>query len=568
MLKGNRILSLDIGSSSLKMAAFQPLKSGGIELVGFGVASLGLDPQNETDRAAYITTSIRELLQEHQVKPGPALISVSGQSVFSRFVKLPPVDKEKVYQIILYEAQQNVPFPMDEVVWDYQLIGGGREGEIDVMLAAIKAEIIEEITDAVAEAGLTADLVDVAPMTLYNAVRYNYENLTGCTLVVDIGARSTDLIFMEEGRVFIRSVPVAGNAITQQIMREFEIPFADAEAMKKTHAFVSFGPAYESPDSAVADRVSKAVRTVMTRMHAEINRSINFYRSQQAGTPPSLVLLTGGSSVIPYTDTFLKEKLKVDVDYLNPFLNVAVSDTISSEEIGRHAHEMGEVVGLGLRRVLTCPIEINLMPKKVIQERAFRMKEPIILFAAFGLALVLGIWCAYFARLTALTQARLEKVQNRVRALESVETRLKQAEVEVADIQGRIDQALARVQERTRWLQLLDQIHSCVAEGMWLTELKPVMETPPAAEPAVPSRRGAPPPPVQLAPSNVSKLELAGKGYLDKVSASSVIAFRDKLRETTAFTDETEIQWSPAPGPNDFTREFRIVAVLEEPIQL
>ena len=88
--------------------------------------------------------------------------------MFSRFVKLPPVSKDKLYQIIQYEAQQNVPFPIDELVWDYQLIGQSRE-DADVMLAAIKAEIIEQLTDAVGMAGLETDLVDVAPMALYNA---------------------------------------------------------------------------------------------------------------------------------------------------------------------------------------------------------------------------------------------------------------------------------------------------------------------------------------------------------------------------------------------------------------
>lgn len=563
-MKGNRILALDIGSSGLKMAEFQALRSGGIELIRFGVASLGLDPQSDADRSAYVATTIRELMQEHGIKAGPALLSVSGQSVFSRFVKLPPVDKDKVYQIIQYEAQQNVPFPMDEVVWDYQLISGGEAGEVDVMLAAIKAELIEDLTDAVEETGLTADLVDVAPMTLYNCVRYNYEDLAGCTLVVDIGARSTDLIFMEEGRVFIRSVPVAGNAITQQIMREFDVGFNDAEEIKQAHAFVSFGPAYESPESDVSDRVSKAVRTVMTRMHAEINRSINFYRSQQAGSTPSLLLLTGGTSVIPYTDTFFKEKLKVDVDYLNPFLNVAVDDNISSDEIGRYAHELGEVVGLGLRRVLTCPIEINLMPPKVVAERTFRRKQPMLIAAMVGLVLVVGVWCAYFYKLTTLTDQRLVKVQDRLRSLEEFNSRLKVAQKSVDEVETHLNTVLGKIGQRTQWLEILDQVHQCIPDGMWLTVVQPSRTTPtePSAQPALPARLD------EAAPAaGISRIELAGLGYIDKVpDAGPIIKFRDQLRASSYFADETEITWSPAPGPDDFTREYKIVAVLQEPL--
>ena len=457
MLNQERIVALDIGASGLKMAVFVPLRSGGIELVQYAVGALDLDPQSDTDRGTYITTTIRELMRESSIKPGPVLLSVSGQSVFSRFVKLPPVDREKVYQIILYEAQQNVPFPMEEVVWDYQLIGGAG-GELDVMLAAIKSDIIRDVTDAVESSGLNTDLVDVAPMALYNAVRYNYPDLPQCTLVVDIGARSTDLIFIEQGRVFSRSVPVAGNAITQQIMHEFELTFPDAEEMKKAHAYVAFGGAYAGPKSEVVDKVSKSVRGVMTRMHAEINRSINFYRSQQSGRQPDLVLLTGGTSVIPYTDTFLKEKLRVDVDYMNPFLNVAVADKIPAEEIGRNAHLLGQVVGLALRKVLTCPIELNLLPPQVVARKAFRKKQSVLVGAAVGLILTMIVWCGYFYKMTGLAEQRLEAVRGHLGALQAVEVQLQQNEQKIQETQGKVQKVVGLVSRRTQWLEALNQI--------------------------------------------------------------------------------------------------------------
>jgi type IV pilus assembly protein PilM len=566
MLNSNRILALDVGSNSLKLAEFAALKSGGIELTKFGVVSLGLDPQDDVNRAAYVTTAVRELLLEHGVKPGPVLISVSGQAVFSRFVKLPPVDKEKIHQIILYEAQQNVPFPINEVVWDYQLVGGA-EGEIDVMLAAIKAELIEELTDAVEATGLVADLVDVAPMTLYNTVRYNYGQLPGCTLVVDIGARSTDLIFMEGSRVFIRSVPVAGNAITQQIMREFDVSFSEAEEIKKKHAFVSFGPAFERPESDVADRVSKSVRTVMTRMHAEINRSINFYRSQQGGTSPSLVLLTGGSSIVAHTDTFLKEKLKVDVDYLNPFLNVAVSDAITSEEIAANAHELGDVVGLGLRRVLTCPIEINLMPPKVVAERNFQKKQPLLVLAALLLVLTLATWSAYYFKMGRLTEAQLGNISTELQTLDAYARQLRTLGRDVESAQEDIDSILALGRERQAWVSILNEVHAALPDGMFLTSLVPMQ----SAAPAGSTREAGPPggPGAASGETVIGSIELTGLAYVDKVRDSGpIIAFRDALRASEFFddSDDTRIALAPVPGPESFTREYKLIVHLATPL--
>lgn len=557
MLNQERIVALDIGASGLKMAVFVPLRSGGIELVQYAVGALDLDPQSDTDRGTYITTTIRELMRESSIKPGPVLLSVSGQSVFSRFVKLPPVDREKVYQIILYEAQQNVPFPMEEVVWDYQLIGGAG-GELDVMLAAIKSDIIRDVTDAVESSGLNTDLVDVAPMALYNAVRYNYPDLPQCTLVVDIGARSTDLIFIEQGRVFSRSVPVAGNAITQQIMHEFELTFPDAEEMKKAHAYVAFGGAYAGPKSEVVDKVSKSVRGVMTRMHAEINRSINFYRSQQSGRQPDLVLLTGGTSVIPYTDTFLKEKLRVDVDYMNPFLNVAVADKIPAEEIGRNAHLLGQVVGLALRKVLTCPIELNLLPPQVVARKAFRKKQSVLVGAAVGLILTMIVWCGYFYKMTGLAEQRLEAVRGHLGALQAVEVQLQQNEQKIQETQGKVQKVVGLVSRRTQWLEALNQIRESIPDGMWLTAVKPV------SDPSiVPAQEGQPPPP----PDAVTAIEVTGLGYRDKMtSGSAILGFRDKLRMSPLFAKETEVKWQPSPGAEDNVLEFKILVVLKNPL--
>jgi len=557
MSKGHRILALDIGANSIKLAEFVSNRSGNVELLNFGVSSLGADASSDAERAAVITSTIKELMHDCHIKPGPVLLSVSGQSVFSRFVKLPPVDKDKVYQIILYEAQQNVPFPINEVVWDYQLIGRG-EGELDVMLAAIKADIIVSLTDAVEQAGLQTDLVDVAPMALYNAVRYNYSDSAGCTLVVDIGSRSTDLIFMEQGRVFIRSVPVAGNSITQQVMREFELSFDDAEEMKKAHAFVAFGGAYEDPKSEVAGKVSKIVRNVMTRMHAEIDRSIKFYRTQQNGMQPSLVLLTGGSATIPYLDTFLKEKLKVDVDYLNPFVNVPVSQSIPSDHIGKHAHELSQVVGLALRKALTCPIEINLLPPKALAEKDFRRRQPMLVMAAFGLAAIVGLWAVFFAKMAGQAEENRMLVQSKVSALEQLEAPLRLIEMETAQYQERFNALESVAQNRKQWLNILAEIQKSLPADLWIVQMTPNRVT--DAEVAI-NR--------ELTAGAIKGMTVRGMGYIDKVkSPDEIRAFRDVLRQSELFSDRTEFISLPTPPAGEYTREFTLSIVLEKPVTL
>ena len=572
MARNEWILALDIGASGVKLGVFLPAKTGGIELIKYGVRALDADPASSEHHIEEITAAVRELAQENGVLGCPVLISVSGQSVFSRFVRLPPVAREKILQIVQYEAQQNVPFPINEVVWDYQLIGESAT-EMDVMIAAIKAEIIESITDAVAEAGLLPELVDVAPMSVYNAIRYNYSELPACSLVIDIGARSTDLIFIEANRVFNRSVPVGGNTITQQIMKEFDLSFSDAEQLKHQHAFVAFGGAYEAPPSEVADKVSKAVRSVMTRLHTEIMRSINFYNTQQSGGQPTLALLTGGSSVIPYVDVFLKEKLKIDVEYLNPFRNVAVGAAIDTEEIGAQAHMMAGVVGLALRRsTLPCPIEINLIPPKITEEKRFLRKQPFFILSAAFAVFTLALWAGYFFKLGSLGKERLFNLRQTVTSLQAVDTRLREQEIVIDKLNDKSSELLALTLSRTRLLEILQEVHLRVPEGMWLdsVSLEPVEKT--TAEKASSFSEGAggetPAASLSIEPQTIQALNVSGYGYLDKVTSAGAIRFRDALRESPIFSDKTEVTASPVAGRTDIILHFHIRAALKEPVKL
>ena len=173
--------------------------------------------------------------------------------------------------------------------------------------------------------------------------------MDGCSLIIDIGARSTNLIFIEPHKVFSRSIPNAGSTITQAIAKDFNEPFGAAEERKKRDGFVSLGGSYAEPEDPDVARVSKMIRNSMTRLHAEIARSISFYRSQQGGSAPQRVFLSGGSAGLPYLREFFHEKFQRPVEFFNPLRNVAVGNGLNIEEIGRSAHRMGELVGLALR---------------------------------------------------------------------------------------------------------------------------------------------------------------------------------------------------------------------------
>ena len=473
MLAPDRILALDIGASTVKVGEFQASRTHGLRLTNFNYADLGIDPEHEENRKALIVSTIRNVLREKNIRTRRVVFSVSGQSVFTRFVKLPPVDESKVVQIIQYEAQQNVPFPIDEVIWDYQLVGNTQQGELEVVLLAIKSDIIEELNEGVESAELRTETVDVAPMALYNAVRYNEGDTEGCTMVVDIGARTTNLLFLEKNRVFSRSIPIAGNAIIQSVAAEFNIPFLEADQLKRSKGFVALGGAYAEPGDEQQARVSKIIRNVMTRLHAEVARSINFYRSQQGGSAPSRMLLSGGTSILPYTDRFFQEKLQIPIEYFNPFRNVDIDPSISREELARCAHFFGEVVGLGLRKLTKCPLEVNLLPRSIRARILMEQKRPYLAGAAICALLIPLCWWAYTTKTASLQQQQREDVSRQVEALQSLDNSVKNEKSKLADLTSKADEITGLVKQRSFWPELLQDLNTRLEPNLYIVALTP-----------------------------------------------------------------------------------------------
>jgi type IV pilus assembly protein PilM len=398
---------------------------------------------------------------------------VSAQAVFTRFVKLPSVGEEQVDQIVTFEAQQNVPFPINEVVWDYQLVDSGSPTDVEVVLVAIKSDLLDEINGAVEGAGLRTSIVDVSPMALYNAYRYNYSDLAECSLILDIGARTTNLIFVEPKKVFSRSIPIGGTKITEAIAKDFNEPFGSAEERKKRDGFVSLGGAYAEPDDPEIARVSKMIRNTMTRLHAEISRSISFYRTQQHGAQPARVFLCGGSAGLPYMREFFQEKLQLPVEYFNPLRNVAVAPNLDTEAIGRSAHALGELVGLALRGIRNCPMELNLRPASVIRQHRLEEQRPFIILSGicFLLALVAG-WL-FYDRGAQATEQVIERIEPRVNELKGFEGRINAVKADIKKQEDLAAPFLTAVHDREYWVKVLDDINGRLPpDFVWVTSFK------------------------------------------------------------------------------------------------
>lgn len=476
MAKPARIFSLDLGMQTVSLAEFHRLPDGGLSLHAFGESGLIADPSADATRSAQIKEAVEQLRRElHVPAKSPVNLSLPAQSVFSRFVKLPGTEADDVSAIIAFEAQQNVPFPIDEVTWDYQIMGAQRDGNWDVALVAIKSDQLVEVSESVAAGGLNPNVIDVAPMALFNAFRYSYPEASGCSLLIDLGARTTNLVFVEDARVFSRSIPVGGSTISAAVAKEFKQDITVAERLKIEKGSVSLGGAYAEPSDPTEARIAKVVRNTMTRLHAEIARSISFYRTSQGGSQPVRAFLCGGTVALPYTVEFFSEKLQVPIEFFNPLKNVTVTNSDVADSLAAKAQTVGELVGVAVRALDNCPIEINLRPDSIIREQDLSRRKPFLLVASLCLLLALGAWWLYFDRMRTITDEVGEGVNADVSKLEKLAGEMDKIAAEQKKLESTVAPLLLAASERTAWVGILDDLGARLPERyIWITELTPI----------------------------------------------------------------------------------------------
>lgn len=458
MLNTKNFLAVDFGAGSLKLAEFEVDDSGALRLIQFGIKPLGAEGAVEAKREAVILKALQEVIAEKGVKAKAVNVCAPGFHVFSKFVKLPPVDSTKVTQIIQYEAQQNVPFPLAEVVWDYQILGATSTGELEVLLVAIKADVVEGLFRVTEQAGLSLQIADVSPAALCNAFRYNYGDLDDCTMLLDIGAKTSNLLFFEKGKVYARSINLGANSITQDFANESKLAFNKADQIKIDEGFVSLGGAYEEPENPHQAAISKIARQFMTRLHIQVNQTLQFYRGQQGGAAPQRLFLAGGASVMPYTAQFFAEKLNVPVEYFNPFRNVQIDPAINLEDLAKVAHSMGEIVGLGLRNLANCPVELNLMPESTLRWQSFNQKKPYLIGSVLSLVLVVAATGWLFSKLAEVKNNEYDTIHPTVERLQAKEQQFKKAFNNLKKSTNDLGQVTTWMEDRYYWADVLAEL--------------------------------------------------------------------------------------------------------------
>ena len=462
-----KFLTLNIGAATVELAEYEQGAKGALTLVNYGTAALSA-PLDGGNAETILSPAILEIVRERGIKPGPVAMSVSGQMVFPRFAAIPMAGgDEKFEQMIRYEIEQNIPFPIDEMVCDRQVLGDTENGDKSVMIVAAKVDQIEELTSAVAAVGFTPELVDVASLSITNVLRHGNPDDEGCYVLLDIGAKTTSLVIVEGDKVYNRSIPVAGNTVTKEISAALGCTLEEAEQFKLERGYVSMGGVTEDDDE-TTERIAKVCRAVLTRLHAEISRSINFYRSQQGGSMPVKMYITGGTALLPQIDVFFSESLQLEVEYFNPFENISVGSKVDAAALDRDGAIIAATAGLALHAAGLARFAINLLPPSLIEAREEKAKIPYV--AAAGVALVAGLVLVMLAvdHDTAVIAAQRDAVQTKVDMLTSFDKKVAGAEAKVTEAEAASAKFRDLFVARSAAVQRLNAVRSSLAPGMWI----------------------------------------------------------------------------------------------------
>lgn len=446
---GKAVWGIDVSKFAVKAVKVERVKDH-LEITGLDVIEHPVPTgQEPVDTDQLIKDAINQILARNQARNETLVFSMPGHATFNRFIKLPPVEAKRIPEIVRYEAQQHIPFPIDDVIWGYQPLSREVQvgDETEVVIFAIKKDVVNTFLQTLVEAQVPIDVLQFAPVALYNFAIYDQE-MNGASIILDMGADNTDLIVVDGDKYWIRNLPIAGNDLTKALQKKFQIAFNEAEKLK-----ISAGQSQQ------AAKIFNVVQPVLRDLVAEIHRSIGYYKSLSKTVKFERVLLVGSASKTINFQKFISQNLQMEAGKLSKLNKIQLSAKVNEAQFQKYFPSLGVALGLALQGHETSANRINLLPKEMVQKKMVARKKPFVAGIAACFAVIVILMFIQANSQSANLATQLHEVEGIVTKCSEIQTTKDNAAAEIPPIEAELQQIVNLVPERDLPVKLLNSLN-------------------------------------------------------------------------------------------------------------
>jgi type IV pilus assembly protein PilM len=554
MPKATDCWGIEVGSNAIKAIRLQR-QGADVSIVDFDVIpfkKILTTPDLDVDEA--IRVGLDQFVNRHNLSKSGLVVSVPGHMAFARFAKLPPVEPKKIPDIVRFEAVQQIPFPIEQVEWDYQTFQDDDSPDVEVGIFAItKDRVIPWLSNFLTQ-NMAVEAISLSPVAVFNALNYDMDlaQHQGGTILMDIGTQATDLVITDAGRLWSRTIPIGGNHFTDALVRSFKLSFSKAEKLKR-----------EAATSKYARQIFQAMRPIFVDLVQEVQKSLGYYQSLNRDVELERVVGLGSTWRLPGLQTFLKQQLQMEVSRLDAFKKIEVEGR-NAATFAENTLTLAPAYGLALQGLDMETVGCNLLPPPIIRQQVWKAKQPVFIaaaavaIAATAIAYVgtMAARGAYNSPTNATHRQTVQKVMNQGRSYERQWNEIKQQE----NPTRRIQNLASMLDYQAVWPGVLSDINQAMGTldtqpdllGTDIEKIKAIPRT---------ERRQMfveelsviyVPPPVSRMPGPASaEMAAAGVAETEKPTAGSfevTLTGTTPQRAAADFLDGTFLQWLKENG--------------------
>lgn len=477
------VWGIDLGQCALKAIRLEQI-DGQVTATAFDyVEHPKILSQPDADPDQLSREALEKFLSRNNLEHDQIAISIPGQSGLARFVKLPPVEEKKIPDIVRFEAKQQIPFNLEEVVWDYQKLNTGEvtDGfamETEIGLFAIKRETVSRYLAHFKQANIEVHIVQMAPLALCNFVSYDiFQNpanaegkAAGSVVVLDIGVDNSNLVVTDGGRIiWQRPIPLGGNHFTRALTKDMKLTFAKAEHLKRN--------ATKSPE---LKQILSSLRPVLNDFVGEVQRSLGYFTNTHRNANIQYMIGLGSAFRLPGLQKFISEKLQLEIRKLQRFDRLTGDEVINSPVYNENLGTFAVAYGLALQGLKAGRLQTNLLPQEIRMERLIRAKKPWVLVTAACMllgcaALAFGYNQQYRAYAAEEVQAAMKQCNAVKQTADSNEAAYKTVLDKIDADKKAVKSVLIGQDEKKNWLAFDKFINDALPrpDGSNLSDVKP-----------------------------------------------------------------------------------------------